>query len=132
MSPKSPDKPIPLYSYGGNLREWVSPSQLERLQCVGVVAKVVSRRNGSIVRATLIKREGEVRPMRLTDYLGTRYAFRQRLHSGHHTYRLRSLTDNPHNERDLAPSSVRDIFLAVALSCTAQALGSSAPTAARR
>jgi hypothetical protein len=61
--------------------------------------------------------------MPLTAYAGTKYSFEQALDSGHHTWKLRPL-HRGRSETNLAPDSVRPIFLRVLLDCL---VGVSAP-----
>jgi hypothetical protein len=61
--------------------------------------------------------------MPLTAYAGAKYSFEQALDSGHHTWKLRPL-HRGRSETNLAPDSVRPIFLRVLLDCL---VGVSAP-----
>jgi len=70
----------------------------------------------------LHRRDDDPKPTSPRDYVGTRYAFRQSLKDGHRCYRLRALGDKPNSdERNLAPESVRPIFLRVVLGCIVSA-----------
>ncbi len=110
---------IAVYSYDGELVQWMDEKRLQRLVDCGRVSRIVRNRLGRIKRATLHRMAGEPRPSSLQDYLGTKYSFRQALSEGHRCYRLRGLGDNPRAERDLAPDVVRPIFLRVLLDCLA-------------
>ena len=112
--------PIPLFSYDGAICDWIDEPRLKRLESLGLVHLVVRHRKGRIARVILVKREGERGPLPLTAYTGTKYSFRQHLGDGHMTYRLRSLGDRNADEHNLAPESVRPIFLAVVLECMAK------------
>ena len=91
--------------------------RFERLVDLGRVSRVIRTRTGRPIRAFLHRMPGEPRPSTLRDYVGTKYCFQQHLVDGHRCYRLRSLGDNPRAERDLAPESVRPIFIRVLLEC---------------
>jgi hypothetical protein len=112
---------FPLYCYDGTLACWIDNKSLRRLQDDGLISRIVKRRKGPITRAVLHRMPGEARPITLLDYVGTRYSFRQNLADGHHCFRLRALGDNPRDERELAPSVCRPIFLRVVLDCLVQA-----------
>ena len=96
----------------------ISLERLVVLQSMGRIARVVTHRKGYINRAYLLPMPGEPKPSMLRDYVGTKYSFRQRLAGGHVAYRLRSLGDSAfESESNLAPDSVRPIFLRVILDC---------------
>jgi len=116
--PRAPSTaPIPLYSHDGAICDWIDEPRLKRLEGLGMVHHVVRRRKGRIARAVLCKREGECGPLPPSSYGGTRYCYRQHLKDGHMAYRLRSLGERHADERNLAPESVRQIFLTVLLGC---------------
>jgi len=95
----------------------IDSRRLERLAQMGRISRIVRTRKGQPVRAFLHRMPGEPKPSTLRDYMGTRYSSLQHLVDGHHCYRLRSLGDNPRAELDLAPESVRPIFLRVVADC---------------
>lgn len=95
----------------------IDARRLQRLVELNRISRVVHKRNGQPVRAFLLRMNGEARPSTLRDYVGTKYSFQQRLADGHRCYRLRSLGDNPRDERNLAPEAVRPIFLRVLQDC---------------
>jgi hypothetical protein len=111
------DRDIAVYNSDGALVQWMDEKRVCRLIEFGRVARVVKNRAGRIKRATLHMTPGEPKPSTLRDYVGTKYAFRQRLNDGHRCYRLRSLGDNPNDEHNLAPDEVRPIFLQVVADC---------------
>jgi hypothetical protein len=116
------NKPIPLYSYDGHLIQWIDQKRLDRLVKWGRIARVVKHRKGHVNRATLHRMPGEPKPSQLTDYVGTKYAFREHLSDGHRCYRLRGLGNNHRaDERNLAPEEVRPIFIRVLLDCLVNA-----------
>jgi hypothetical protein len=100
------------------LRDRISLERLAVLQSMGRIARVVTHRKGYVNRAFLMPLLGEPKPSTLCDYVGTKYSFRERLVGGHVAYRLRSLGDSAYaSESNLAPDSVRPIFLRVILDC---------------
>ena len=110
---------IPLYDYDGSLAYWIDQKQLQRLQDLGLISRVVKRSKNRAARAILHRMPGEARSITLRDDVGTKYCFRQYLADGHRCYRLRALGDNQREERDLAPAEVRPIFLTVVWECMA-------------
>ena len=112
------ERDIAVYNCDGGLVQWIDAKRAERLIASDSVARVARRRYPDrIVRVTLRQRPGESRPSLLSDYCGTRYSFKQHLDDGHYCFRLRSLGDDPREERDLAPEEVRASFLRVVLDC---------------
>jgi hypothetical protein len=111
------ERNIAVYNCDGALLQWIDAKRLARLIASGSVARVHKRRSGRVSRVCLHQRPGEAPPSFLTDYVGTKYSFRQHLGDGHYCFRLRALGDNPREERDLAPEEVRPIFLRVVLDC---------------
>jgi len=107
---------IALYNADGELIDRISERQLEKLQALGRIARVVQHRKGHINRAIRVRLCGEGSPTRPTDYQGTRYSSRQMLGDGHLCWRLRGLGDGQ-SETDLAPEAVRPLFLQVILGC---------------
>jgi hypothetical protein len=118
--PLAVERNIAVYTRDGALVQWIDEKRAQRLIASGSVARVVRRRRPErIMRITLHQRPGEARPSLLSDYIGTKYSFQQHLGDGHKCYRLRSLGDNPREERDLAPEEVRPIFMRVVTDCLA-------------
>ncbi len=107
--------PIPLYRYDGALIDWISPSRAERLFTAGD-AKLVRHKKGTINRVILHRTPNETLPMRIADYMGKPYSYRQHLDGGQRCWRLKSLGDD-RGESNLAPEEVRPIFLRVLLDC---------------
>jgi hypothetical protein len=84
---------IPLYTMDGELQDWISEKRmvwLERLELV----RVVRHKKGHVARCILRQRGPGPKPIKLADYLGTRYSFRERLDNGLLCWRLRSLERN--------------------------------------
>ena len=111
------ERNIAVYSCDGALVQWIDEKRLARLVASGSVARIHKRRSGRISRVNLRQRPGESRPSFLSDYVGTKYSFRQHLNDGHYCFRLRALGDDPREECDIAPEEVRPIFLRVVLDC---------------
>jgi hypothetical protein len=99
---------IPLYSADGELADWVSQQRLARLQAAGLLARVVRHRKGHINRAILFRRPGEAPPVKLRQYLGTRYSFPEHLDNGYIAWALKRLGRS---------DELRPVFLAVLLEC---------------
>ena len=57
---------------------------------MGLVARVVRSRKGDVKRAILFVGPGEPSPI-LAGYLGTRYSFREHLHSGYRVWALKRI-----------------------------------------
>lgn len=108
---------IPVYTCDNELVQFMDEKRVLRLIQFGRVARVMKNRKGRIRRVMLRLMPGEPKPSTVRDYLGTSYSFMQPLDNGHRCYRLRSLGDNPRDERDLAPEEVRPIFLRVVTDC---------------
>jgi len=85
------EREIPLYSYDGQLIQWIDEKRLGRLAGLGRILRVVKHRKGRIARATLRHMPGDPKPSLLSDYRGTNYCLRQRLDDGHRCFRLRPL-----------------------------------------
>ena len=113
------EQEIPLYSYDGQLLQWIDAKRLERLTALGRIFRVVKHPKGRIARATLRHMPGEPKPTSLSDYRGTKYCFRQRLDDGHRCFRLRPLGERHADEHNLAPAEVRPIFMQVLVDCLA-------------
>lgn len=108
---------IGLYTFDGEWLQMIDATRLNRLVDMGRIARVVRRRKGQPVRASLLRMPGDMKPSSLRDYMGTKYSFQQHLAEGNRCFRLRSLGDNPHAEVELAPVGVRSIFLRVVTDC---------------
>ena len=115
------EREIPLYSYDGQLLQWIDAKRLDRLVRLDRVSRVVKHPKGRIAHAILRHMPGEARPSFLSDYEGTKYCLRQRLDDGHYCFRLRPLGERHADEYNLAPDEVRPIFLRVLLDCLAAA-----------
>lgn len=89
----------------------VSEERLARLQLAGLVARVVRHRKGHINRAILVVGPGEPTPILAGDLGGTRYSFREHIHSGYHVWVHRRLppgtvpTDDEWSERSPAATA---------------------------
>lgn len=70
---------IPLYLADGTRLDVISANELDRLQQAGRLARLVRRRNGEIVRAYLLPRNGSEVPLSSTVWRRQRYAYLQRL-----------------------------------------------------
>ena len=81
---------IPLYTADRELTDWISKQQAIRLERLALV-QAVRHRKGRVARCILRRRPGDPRPVRLSDYLGTRYSFLQRPYNGGQCWRLRRL-----------------------------------------
>ena len=116
------ERDIAVYSYDGELLQWIDLKRFRRLSDCDRLARVVKTRSGRIKRVTLRHMPGEWKPSLLSDYQGTKYSFRQYLSDGHQCYRLRALGDD-RNDEDyfLAPAEARPIFLRVLLDCLSPA-----------
>ena len=94
---------IPLYTADGELCDWITEQRVARLDRLGLI-RVVRHKKGKVGRCILHRRPGDPKPVRLADYLGTRYSLREHLESGHLCWRLRRLG---HGDES------RPVFLAV-------------------
>jgi hypothetical protein len=103
---------IPLYSSEGELCDRIGLKRLDRLARLDLV-KVVRSRNGKPRRAILLRRPGDPKPCRLTDYVGTRYSYLEHLDNGHLAWGLKSLGKG---------DDLRTIFLQVVLDCATPAV----------
>jgi len=100
---------IPIYDSDGNLHTWASQERLAELQSRGLLSDIVRRRNGTVVRASLLFRPGT--------FSANRYSYRQ--HLGHGVaWELRHLGGNSTGST-YAPPETRADFFAVVNSCTA-------------
>jgi hypothetical protein len=100
---------IPLYSFDGGLLDWISESRMNRLDRLGLI-KIVRHKKGHVARCILHRRPGDPKPVRVEDYLGTRYSFREHLDNGFLCWQLRRLG---------RADELRPIFLAVVTECMA-------------
>ena len=101
------EQTIPLYTADGELHDWINERQAARLEALGLVL-VVKHKKGHVSRCYLRQRPGDPKPIRVADYLGTRYSFRERLESGHECWRLRRLGRG---------NALRPAFLTVVAEC---------------
>ena len=81
---------IPLYSADGELRDWISPQRVARLESAGLV-RVVRHKRGHVNRCIMQWRPGDPRPTTLSVYLGRPYSFLEPLESGRRVWTLREL-----------------------------------------
>jgi hypothetical protein len=98
---------IPLYAYDGALVERASEQRIARLEKNGLV-RVVRHPKGHVNRAVYRKRVSDPKAMKLAEYLGTRYSFREPLADGHICWRLKRLGYG---------DELRPIFLQVLTDC---------------
>ena len=101
---------IPLYKADGELIDWITPARVERLEKLDLI-QIVRHKKGHVSRCILRQRPGDPPPARLTDYIGTRYSFRERLDNSHICWRLRHLGHG---------QELRPIFLRVVTDCVVQ------------
>jgi len=105
---------IPVYRADHSLYAHVSGERLERLQSVGLVARVVCSRNGDIKRAILHGQPGEPGPTPAGAYLGTRYVVKERLDSGPQCWRFKAVD---RRDEDGSVFDGRAVFLQVVQEC---------------
>lgn len=105
---------IPIYSADGALQDKVTEERLERLHSLGLIARVIRHRKGHVNRAVMFRRSAEGRSPHLSDYLGTRYSYREHLDSGHIAWSLKQLGHG---------NELRPIFLQVVTDCLAAPRG---------
>ncbi|MBI4890937.1 MAG: hypothetical protein HY821_09965 [Acidobacteria bacterium] len=101
---------IPLYKAVGELCDRITPARMARLEKLDLI-QIVRHKKGHVSRRIVRQRPGHPPPARLTDYIGTRYSFREHLENGHICWRLRRLG----REHELRP-----IFLQVVTGCLAR------------
>ncbi len=101
-------KGIPLYAADGELLDWITESRMKRLDRLGLI-QIIRHKKGRTARCILHRRPGDPKPVRLEDYLGTRYSFREHLDNGYLCWRLRRLGRG---------DELRPIFLTVVSECT--------------
>jgi hypothetical protein len=102
---------IPLYSSEGELCDWIGTKRLDRLAKLQLV-KVVRSRNGAPRRAVFLRRPDDPKPGRLTDYMGTRYSYREHLENGRIAWAMKPLGKG---------DELRPVFLQVLLDCSTPA-----------
>ena len=112
-----PGRIVPFYSYDGLYLDHIPIKRAERLEQLGR-AKIVRHRKGHVNRAVLLRGKEESRAVSLQDYSGQAYSFQQPLADGHRPWKLRPLQGG-RSEVNLAPASVRPIFIRVLLDCLA-------------
>ncbi|MBI3695417.1 MAG: hypothetical protein HY238_11350 [Acidobacteria bacterium] len=98
---------IPLYAADGELCDWISEQRMARLDRLGLI-RVVRHKKGHVARCILHRRPGDPKLVRLADYLGTRYSFREHLDNGRLCWRLRRLGRG---------DELRPVFLRVVADC---------------
>ena len=106
---------IPVYNADGSLYACASEQRFARLQAAGMVARVVRRRKGSIVRAILFTRPGEPKPLSPNSVAGTAYSFKEHLEHGR-PWELRHLGGGREG-KTYAPPELRAVFLQVVADC---------------
>ncbi len=106
---------IPFYSYDGSYIDHIAIRRAERLEAMGR-AKIVRHRKGHVNRAVLLRGKDESPATNVRDYVGQAYSFHQLLPDGHRPWKLRPLQGG-RSEVNLAPTSVRPIFIRVLLDC---------------
>jgi len=108
---------IPFYSYDGAYIDHIAIRRAERLEMGRI--KVVRHRKGHVNRAVLVRGKDDAHATELRDYVGQPYSFHQPLPDGHRPWKLRPLQGG-RSETNLAPESVRPIFIQVLLDCVAK------------
>ena len=78
--------------------------------------KVVRHHKGHVDRAVLLRGKDEAHATHVRDYVGQAYSFHQPLPDGHRPWKLRPLQGG-RSDMNLAPATVRLIFLRVLLDC---------------
>jgi len=66
------ERDIAVYSYDGELLQWIDLKRFRRLSECDRLARVVKARSGRIKRVTLRHMPGEWKPSLLSDYQGTK------------------------------------------------------------
>ena|ERR1035437_7099922 len=107
---------IPVYHAEGSLYAHVNEQRLDRLQSVGLVARLVRSRKGQIKRAILFIRPGEPKPLSARSVMGTTYSFKESLEHGP-AWELKHL-DGARDGKTYAPAKMRVAFLQVVVDCT--------------
>ena len=110
---------VPFYSYDNSLLDHITLKRAERLEAAGR-AKVVRHKKGHVSRVILLRGNSEPKATALRDYVGQAYSHRQQLSDGHKTWKLRPLQGGG-SETNLAPESLRPIFVRVLLDCSKEA-----------
>src|ERR1035437_5643752 len=100
---------IPVYHADGSLYAVVNEQRFERLQSVGLVARVVRSRKGQVKRAILFLRHGEPKPTSVSSVMGTRYSIKELLDHGP-VWELKHL-DGSRNGKNYAPPEMCGVFL---------------------
>ena len=107
---------IPVYNADGTLYAWASKQRFERLQSVGLVARVIRSHKGQVKRAVLFIRPGEPKPVSASSVAGTRYSLKEHLEHGL-AWELKHLGGNS-DGKTYAPPETRAAFLEVVADCT--------------
>jgi len=116
VSPRTMTALIPVYNADGSLYAWASERRFERLESVGLVARVVRGRQGHIKRAFLVIRPSESKPKSASSVMGTRYSFKELLEHGP-AWELKHLAGN-RDAKTYAPPKTRATFVQVVADCT--------------
>jgi hypothetical protein len=116
LSPKTKTPRIPVYQADGSICAVVNQQRFERLQSVGLVARIVRSRTGQVKRAILFTRPGEPKPMLVSSVMGTRYSFKELLDHGP-AWDLKRLGGN-RDGKTYAPPEMRAAFLQVVADCS--------------
>ncbi len=106
---------IPFYAYTGEYLDHITMKRALRLESTGRV-KLVRHRKGAVNRAVLLRGKDDPHATRLRDHQGQSYSFQQPLDDGHKPWKLRPLQGG-RSDVNLAPASVRPIFIRVLLDC---------------
>lgn len=117
VSPKPTGSQIPVYRADLSLYAHVSEKRFERLQSVGLIARIVRSRKGDIKRAILFALPGEPKETSARTYLGKPYSYREHLDSGLRCWRLKRLD---WKDEDGVVIDTRGVFLRVVQECTAR------------
>jgi hypothetical protein len=116
VSPRTNNPLIPVYQADGSICAVVNEQRFERLQSVGLVARVVRSRKGQVKRAILFLRPGEPKPMSVSSVMGTRYSIKELLDHGP-AWDLKRLGGN-RDGKTYAPPEMQAAFLQVIADCT--------------
>lgn len=100
-------KGIPLYTAAGELCDWITEQRMTRLDKLGLI-QVVRHKKGRVSRCLIRQRPGDPEPMKPSDYVGTRYSFREHLDNGHIAWTLKQLGHG---------DELRPVFLQVVTDC---------------
>ena len=107
---------VPLYSSQLALLDFIGRRQALRLERDGLAKVIRHKKNGTMNRVVMHRRDGDPHPTTIRNYQGQAYSFEQPLDDGHHCWKLRPLQGG-RSESTLAPPELRPIFLQVVLDC---------------